>query len=304
MKKYVLVFILLFSSVFAYDVKIIYQDNKDGKVTPKSIEEEFRKSGFYISDNRDMNIPFKKQFDRTDFKTYNLFTLYHIESVYQLAKEYPSIGVFTPLSMSIYTKKGDDNIYVSFLTSDAISKITKIPADNKYLKQIEMLIRKTLFNALPNGQYKALEYEISKTKKPLTTKTSIKLDPKDWEEESEGLIEEFEAKLEEQGFVQASFTDINYDFKKKHSNKYDLFVSESICKLAVIYTVAKTRPEAGAFAPCSLAIYKKKGDDTLYLEYPNVYNWISSLSIEDKEATKILLDTQKKMEAILYEINE
>lgn len=101
--------ISIYTVLFAHDIQIISVDNKDGKITPQTIEEEFKKAGFYISDNRDMNIPFMKQFQNTDFKIYNLFTTHHIKSVQNLAKQYPRIGLFTPMSMSIYTKKGKIN---------------------------------------------------------------------------------------------------------------------------------------------------------------------------------------------------
>ncbi len=302
MKKYIAVLLLLSSFLFGYDVHIMSQENSDGKVTPKTIEAEFKKAGFYISDNRDMNIPFMKQFKNTHYKSYHLFTLYSVDIVKKLAKKYPSIGLFTPLSMAIFTKKGDDRIYISYLTSDAIAKITKIPA--RELKELEMEIRKTLMFALPKGEYEALEYEISKTKKELVTRAQINLESKDWEDEIEGFIEEFEGMLETKGFVQAGYTDINYDFQKVKNNVYDFFVSESICKLPVIYTVSKNRPEAGAFAPCAISIYKKKNENILHIEYPNVYNWISSLSLSDKDSIEILLKSQKQVETILQEIKE
>lgn len=302
MKKALVLFSLLSSILFAYDVHILSQENKDGSVTPKTIQKAFEKEGFYISDNRDMNPPFKFNFKNIHYKTYNLFTLYPVEIVKEIAMEYPSIGLFTPLSMAIFTDDKKNRIAVSYLTSDAISKITNIP--EKKLKPLEMAVRKALMAALPNGEYQALEYEISKTDKPLVTKTTIELDKDDWEEEIETFIEELEGRLEEFGFVQAAYTDINYDFGKLKNNPYDFFASESICKLPVIYTVSKARPEAGAFAPCAISMYKKKNENTLYVEYPNVYNWISSLSLEDKESIDVLLKSQKQMELILKELKE
>lgn len=300
MKKFIVVFVFLSSFLFGYDVHIISQENKDGLVTPKTIEAEFKKAGFYISDNKDMNIPFQKQFKNTHYKTYNLFTLYHVGILKNLVQKYPSIGLFTPLSMAIYTTKEDDRIHVSFLTSDALAKITKIPSSE--LRELEMEIRKALMYALPNGEYEALEYEISKTQKELVTKMHFEIDDKNWENAIEGFIEELEGLLEMQGFVQAAYTDINYDIKKMANNKYDFFASESICKLPVIYTVSQDRPEAGAFAPCAIAMYKIKGENILHIEYPNVYNWISSLSLNDKKAIEILLKSQAQMETILYEL--
>ncbi len=303
MKKLVLLFLAgALSMLFAQDVQIISQMNKDGKITPKTIEAEFKKAGFYISDNRDMNQPFMIQFKKTDFKVYNLFTLYHIDSVQKLAKEYPRIGLFSPMSMSIYTREGEDMIHVAFLSVETMSKITGIPADNKHLQHIGKLVKQTLEKALPKGKYETVRYDVSPTQKELITKMHIQLKNLDWNEDTDAVIEDFESNIEVQGFVQAGYTDINYDFKNMGDNTFDLFVSESICKLPVIYAVAKTRPEAGAFAPCSVMFYKKQSDNFLHVEYPNVYNWIASLTIQDQEAVKTLLKAQAQMEVILYKI--
>ena len=42
----------------------------------------------------------------------------------------------------------------------------------------------------------------------------------------------------------------------------------------------------------------------MYVEYPNVYNWIASLTIQDKNAIKELIEAQAKMEVILYNAKE
>ncbi len=303
MKKiFALCLLGIFTILFAHDVQIISVDNKDGKITPKTIEEVFKKNGFYISDNRDMNTPFMKQFGQTDFAVYNLFTAYHSQSVKNLAKEFPSIGLLTPMSMSMYTKKGENKLFVSSLTLEAISKITGIPTSNKDLQNIAKMTKDLLIKAIPNGKWESIDYGVTPTEKELVTKMNITLKDGQWKEDSESLIEEFEGNIEMQGFVQAGYNDINYYFKEANDTTFDLFISESICKLPVIYAVAKTRPEAGAFAPCSVMIYKKHSDNIMYVAYPNVYNWISSLTIVDKESLKQLLEAQAKMEVILYNL--
>jgi hypothetical protein len=49
-------------------------------------------------------------------------------------------------------------------------------------------------------------------------------------------------------------------------------------------------------------IYKKKTDDFFHVEYPNVYNWIASLDIDDGASLEQLLSAQGKMETILYQL--
>jgi uncharacterized protein (DUF302 family) len=292
------------SAAFANDVRVFSVENSSGKITPKTVEAAFAKAGFYISDNRDMNTPFMKQFQQTDFDVYNLFTLYHVDIVHKLAGEYPQIGLFAPMSMSIYTRKGSKTIHVASLTMDAMAKITGIPADNAELEKLGGLVEEALQEALPGGTFETLAYEVQKTDKELVTSFELELDPDAWEDEKDEFQMTFEGELKPNGFVMAGFTDVNFDFKKAGDDTFDFYDTESICKLPVIYSVAKTRPEAGAFAPCSLYMYKKKDEDVMHIAFPNVYNWMSSLSIEDQVAIDALEDAQKRMVKILTNATE
>ena len=296
--------VLTLGILHAHDIQIYSAENGDGAITPQSIEAAFAKAGFYISDNRDMNTPFLKQFEQTDFDVYNLFTLYHVEIVRRLAPEYPRIGLFAPMSMSIYTKKGEKAIHIASLTPEAMAKITGIPADNAELKRLGTLVREALAAALPGGSFETIAYEVQRTDKALVTAFEYDLDPDAWEDAKDEFQIIFEGELNTNGFVMAGFTDVNFDFKKAGETTFDFFDTESICKLAVIYNVARSRPEAGAFAPCSLYMYKKKDEDTMHIAFPNVYNWMSSLSVEDKVAIDALEDAQKRMVTILKNATE
>ena len=76
------------------------------------------------------------------------------------------------------------------------------------------------------------------------------------------------------------------------ASSYDTY---SLCKLKVIYTVSKIRPEAGIFAPCTMAIYQKRGTNKMVIVFPNIYNWFSTLNIEDENALKELKKAQSDM---------
>jgi uncharacterized protein (DUF302 family) len=130
----------------------------------------------------------------------------------------------------------------------------------------------------------------------------MEMDPEEWKDEKESLQMEFEGTLAPNGFVMAGFNDLNHDFKESKYEAYDFYDVYSICKLPVIYTVAKVHPEAGAYAPCSLYMYNKIDTNTIEMGFPSVYNWISSLAIEDKESIDILMSAQTKMEAILKKL--
>jgi len=281
------------------DIEVLTSDNADGKITTKSIEEAFKKAGFVISANRDMNKPFTIQFKESGFDVYNLFTFYKKDVVLALAKKYQNIGLFAPMSMSIYTKKGEKKISVSSLTAGAMQKIMKIPADEKILTDLRALVVKTLKTAMPNAKVEKLNYKTIKAKGELVSTFTMEMDEKDWDEELEDIKMGFEGELAPNGFVIAGHSNLGDDFEEADYEAFDFYEVYSICKLPVIFTIAKTRPEAGAFAPCSLYMEKKKGQNDMNIAFPSVYNWMSSMSIDDKKDLEVLEDAQKRMNKIL-----
>ncbi|CAA6817268.1 MAG: FIG01147157: hypothetical protein [uncultured Sulfurovum sp.] len=286
------------------DIKVFTADNKDGKITPKTIQAAFEKAGFFVSANRDMNTPFEKQFKETSFDVYNLFTFYKKDVVLELAKKYENVGLFAPMSMSIYTKKGDKKISVSTLSAEAMAKIMKIPADEKLLTDLRALVVQALESALTNGKFEKLAYKVAKASGELVTTYSMEMDAEEWEDELDELKMGFEGELAPNGFVIAGHNNLGDDFEEENYEGYDFYEVYSVCKLPVIYSIANTRPEAGAFAPCSLYFAKKKDEDEMKAAFPSVYNWVSSLAISDKKDLKVLEDAQATMNKILTSLME
>ena len=299
MKKLILTLLFIFSTLNANDVEVFTSDNSDGVITTKTIEKAFKDAGFFISSNRDMNTPFNKQFKNSDYTIYNLFTFYKKDVVLKLVKKYPNIGLFAPMSMSIYTKKGEKTISISSLTNEAMAKIIGAKKDDKDLKALRELVVATLKKAMPNGKFISPKYTIAKPIGELVTKFTMEIDAKDYDDELDDFKMGFEGELAPKGFVIAGQNNLGDDFDDVDFDGFDFYEVYSICKLPVIYTIAKTHPEAGAFAPCSLYISKKKGEAKLTVSFPSVYNWISSMGLEDKNDISVLKTAQKDMIGIL-----
>ena len=293
----------------AQDIQIYTTDNSEGKITGESIEKAFVDTGFFISGRNDMNIAFKSKFKAVNHDLYHLFTVYKKDLVLELAKITPDAALISPLSMSIYMKKGSKDISISSLTIDGMAKITGISAENKDMVKYAKLLKDALAKALPNGHFEKTSYKVLKPMGALVTRFTTEMDEEATtedaiEEELEGLQEEIESSLESWGFVMAGFNKLGDDFSEAGYDKYDFFDAYSICKLPVIFEVSKKYPEAGAFAPCTFYMYKEKGSSTISMAYPSVYNWISSLDIDDKPSIKVLEDAQKRMVDTINEITE
>ena len=293
-----MIMLLSWSVATANEDLIVYKvDNSKGKITPVSIEKSLVKSGYVIPKNRDMNGPFKKQFQKTIFDTYNLMIAYHEKMATELVAKHENAGVFVPFSVAIYQKKGDKFLYVSFLTAKAQSKILGLT--DPLLTSIEKENKKAFLIALPGAVEEKLSFSPQATDKKLLTSFEIEVEDDDAEE----LKDEFEMVLESGlkpiGFIKASFSAFGMDLEEAKNEDYEFYDAYSLCKLKVIYNVSLVRPEAGAFAPCTLAIYHKVGTNKTKIVFPNVYNWISTLDLKDKALIKTLEKAQGDIVTLL-----
>ena len=303
----IVMFVLALLSVISLhakgDLHLFTTDNKEGKITPLMIEEAFTNNGFSLGINSEMNGPFKKQFQQTSFKVFTLLTIYHTKLSQDLVKQYPQAGVFTPMGVGIYQGIDEDRLHVSMLTAETQAKI--LGSDTVILKKIEKEALKVVNSLFPDAKHTYSEDSL-KESRDLVTRYEMDLDGEDWAEMREEFEMNLEAGFDPFGFVMPSFMDYNEELTQEGSveSPYDFYDTYSICKLKVIYNVAKSRPEASAFAPCTTMVYKKKDEDKIVVGFPAVYNWLSSARIKDKNGHDVLMKAQTDFESILKDITE
>ncbi len=285
------------------DIRIFAADNSAGKITTKSIEKAFKANGFTIVGNNDMNKAFEGRFGKTvpnagkDLHTYRLMFVHNPKISTKIVKDYPEFGLLVPLSTSVYSKDGK-TINISSLTLRGISRVSGVPETNKDLIALYASMTKALHDALPNGKYKELSYKKIRPDGELVTRFAFVLKNKgDMEEAKESYQETMEGEIESAGFIVAGFYPVQEDLVAQGIKDFDFYDSYSICKLEVIFPVHKVHPEVGAFAPCSMYMYKKKGEKFTRLGYPSVYNWIMSTNIYDDESLIPLIDAQNLLES-------
>ncbi|RUM67870.1 MAG: DUF302 domain-containing protein [Sulfurospirillum sp.] len=306
MKKIVTLVLVLFFAATAVqaneDIVVYSVDNGKKSITPKAIEEALKKNGFVVPVNRDMNGPFKKQFQKTTFDTYNLLIAYHKTITMDLVLKNADSGVFAPFSMGIWQKKGDKKFQVAFLSAKAMSRI--VGGQEDLFKKLEAATRKAVTSALPGAKEEKLPYERGSVKHALLTKVTVESDPDEAEDTFDEVKMSIESGLKPIGFILANQLLYDMDLDEKNHEDFIFYETESLCKLKVIYNIAAKHPEAGAFAPCTLAMYQKKGAKEMTLVFPNVYNWFATLNLKDEKLKELLLKAQTDMEKLLNTLNE
>ena len=285
-------------------VQVYTADNTDGKITPESISAAFRSVDLPVPGNNNMNSPFKLRFNNTYYNTYNLAMYQNAALTVKLVKKYPNFGVLTPLTMSIWSDDKTHAMNISTLTIDGMARAAHIPVTDPDLIAYAALIKKALAKALPNGSFKVLDNTIKSPAESfeITFENTIR-EGADLAIYREDLEAELEGELESMGFLLPMYTNLKEEmFDKVGYDAYDFYITYSICKFDVIYPVSQLHPEAGAYAPCSFYIYKKKGDNKVHMGFLGVDNWITTLDIEDEESIKPLRKAQGIIEGIVTEI--
>ena len=288
------------------DIRIMTANNSDKTITIESIEKAFKANGFEISANNNMSKSFKKTFGAkdptagTDFKIYRLMPVYNEEYSIKLIKDYPEFGLIAPISTSVYSKDGSV-INIASLSLHAMSEITNVPENNPDLIALYGKLTKALQEALPNGKFKDLDYKVLRPEGALITRFAFVLpnENDDIEEALENYEEQMEGEVSSVGFVFPVFNDMTDALNENKIDTYEFYKTVSICNLKVIYPVHKLHPEAGAFAPCTMYKYKKKGEKFTRMGYPSVYNWAKGTQIEDESSLEPLIDAQDLLESTI-----
>lgn len=306
-KKIVLVLLFVTTNILAQgDLKIFSVANDPKSDLPTVIEKTLEADGFYISANTEMNEPFKIQFQQSDYEVFHLLTVFHLKLSEALIKKYPDAGIFVPMGVGIYQAKGDKELHVSILTAEAQTKILGMKSVDPLLTSIQKEMVASLKKAMPKATVTISDDNPLPAEGPLVTRFEMEVDADDWADDKEELQMTIEDGFKPMGFVMSNFTEYNYMLTKEDTveSPFDFYDTYSICKLKVIYNVAKTRPEAAAFAPCTMMVYKQKGDDKIVMGFPGVYNWMSSAHIQDKKAKEVLMKAQTDFEQILKDATE
>ena len=181
-----------------------------------------------------------------------------------------------------------------------MARVTQIPETNSDLMAYAKMVDVALHKALPKGKYLTSKGSTKSSNKVLVTAFTTEFEPEDDEtyiDLKDGFKEEFESEIAAVGFLVPK----SYTFE---TDDYDFFDTYSIIRFNVIFPVSKGHPDAGSYAPFSLAIYKKKGEDAVHIAYPSIDNWINDLDVTDVEALKEIEKTQSMMSGILEELTE
>ncbi|MFK5938348.1 MAG: DUF302 domain-containing protein [Sulfurimonas sp.] len=294
-----LAFILvMFSYVQANSNIIVYKiANKEHKISAQTVANGLEMHDYVVAKNQDMNGPYIKQFKNSSFYSYNLMSVYKPDFAKKMVEENAKTGIFVPFSVAVYQKKKDDNIYIALLSASAQKRVVRVK--DKSFDDLEETNKKTIQKIFPSAKLIDLGYKSTLTDKEFFTKYSIESEDEDANDEYDDMMMVMQGSMKMGGFVVANYIDYNAKLKEAGNNDYTFYHSFSLCKLKIIYELSKKTPEAGAFAPCTMVIYHKKGSNKTEIVSLNINSLISMLALKDKDLLTMLDSTQADMVGII-----
>ena len=214
----------------------------------------------------------------------------------------PELGGFSPFNLHIYKSANEDKTYIGHIVPDTMLDIVGVKDEAVRKEFIAMfpaldeLVQKEIGGKVEISEFKLLP------QKPMMN-FEIEFDrPEDLADYIDEFQEEFEAKFEEKEYLIAGYKNFkeSYDDLELDFSKYDAYFTYSLCHFTFSYNMFnKGRPDAGAFAPCSMYMYIKKGTNKLVVGMPKLANWVAVLNIKDAAMKKSVVDLDKEITEIM-----
>ena len=313
--KQLLIPALLVVSAFALpqegDVKFTPSDNKNLAVVytfEENVDEKFfpfvkndlAKLGFFVNDpHHNVQAVYEQNFGSTDLDNIAFNSLVNDKDVRPLLNIDPRLGAFTPFNLLTYRTQADMKTIVAHLTPEAMLdtlEITNEEVRSKFIKMFEPLDAaiveklggtKSYVPVAGRAEDTMMNYEI-----PFE-------EPEDIDEFLEEFQEKFESTFEFKGYIIAGF----YNVKESLNSAEDVmpdYVSYwafDLCHIEFSYKVFDGKdgvPMAGVFAPCSMYVYVREGENKIVIGMPTLRAWSGALGITDSKKLEIIdqLDTE------------
>lgn len=217
----------------------------------------------------------------------------------------PEVAAFSPFNLLIYKTKSEDKTYIGHIAPEAMLDIAGVKnkdSRDAFIKMFHPLdkwvqenfggeVETTTFNALPSNQMMQFEYEFKR--------------PKDLREFTDGFQENFEEAFEAKHYIIAGFKNFKevYTDMDEPFDKYDAFFVYGLCHFTFSYNLFnKGRPDAGAFAPCSMYMYIERDSNKMMIGMPRLSAWVSVLNIKDLKQVEWTKKIDNEIISIMKEL--
>jgi len=270
-----------------------YNDKNDTKFF-NFVKKDLKKIGFFVNDpHHNVQTVYEQKFGSTALDNIAFSSLVNDKDVRPLLNIDPRLGAFTPFNMLTYRTKKDMKTIVAHLTPEAILDILEVSDEKVRKPYIEM------FKPLDAAVKEKLGGTISHL--PLAGRAEDTMmnfeipfeEPEDIDEFLEDFQEKFESTFETKGYIIAGFYNVKESFNTDEDvmPDYISYWSYDLCHIPFSYNVFDGKdgvPMAGIFAPCSMYVYVREGENKIIIGMPTLRAWSGALGITDAKKLDII----------------
>ncbi len=283
----------------------LFKGNIEDKYN-KFVEKTINKLGFKLTDpHKRVNDVYKKKYGNTNLDILSFMSIANEKVIKPLFDIDPRIAGFNPFNFLIY-KKLDENItHVGHLRANAILDMLSI-TDEKVRKaytesiaKLDDLVRKEL-----GGKEVILEAKGYAKDRMMTFVVPFKREG-DIDDIIDEFQENFEGAFEDKKYIIAGFNNFKEGEEGGTLDKFDAFWTYSLCHFKYSYTIFDNKgshPEGGLFAPCTMYLYIKKGDNKIVIGMPKLSNWKATLGLDDKVRSDFVAKLDREIPQIMHSL--
>lgn len=270
------------------------------------VEKTINQIGFKLTDpHKRVNDHYKEKYGSTDLDILSFMSVANESVVKPLFNIDPRIAGFNPFNLLIYKKKSEKETYVGHLRANAILDMLSITdpklreSYTKSMDQLDALIRKEL-----GGKEEILEAKGYAKERMMNFEIPFEKG-KDLEDVIDEIQEKFEDAFEGKDYIIAGYNNFKETEGKDTIPEYDAFWTYSLCHFKYSYTIFDkegARPEGGLFAPCTMYMFIRKGENRVIVGMPKLINWQATLGIKDKVRTDFIARLDREIPEIMHQL--
>ncbi|MEA1919638.1 MAG: hypothetical protein U9N52_07355 [Campylobacterota bacterium] len=267
------------------------------------INEKTEAIGFILSDpHARINDGYKEKYGKTRLDNLGFFSIANDEALRELLLKEPSIGGFAPFNLHIYKEKNEKETYVGHVTPCTMMDIVGVEdkeVRKAFKAQFESLDK--LVHDEIGGKVQFTSYDKLPDQPMMTFEIPFERG-EDLDDFIDEFQEGFEEAFEEQKYIIAGYKNFKeaYDDMEADFDRYDAYWVYSLCHFKFSEGVFNQgRPDAGAFAPCSMYMYIEKDSNKLIVGMPKLANWTAVAGIKDKKMVDSINVLDKEIVSIM-----
>jgi len=269
-------------------------------------EKKIQATGYALSDpHKRVNDSYKEQFGFTALDTLGFMSIANEGVVKPLLNIDPRLGAFTPFNLLAYKLKNEDKTTITHLTPEVMLDTIGITDEKvrstfiESFKPLDKVMDETLkvkpkyIKIASMAQNRMMNFEIPFKRGD------------DLEDTIDDFQSNFEEKFEKSKYLIAGYLNMKDTDGKDTIPDYDAFWVYSLCHMEFSYEMFDGKnplPISGLFAPCSMYMYIRKGEDKIVVGMIRLSNWAALLGIKDSKKLKLIEQLDKEIPEIMKSI--